>query len=398
MQRNFFTLHKRSLGAACLMATSAVGPGFLTQTAYFTESLAASFGFVIFITFIIDLIVQMNIWRIIAASEMLAQDIANHVFPNLGYLLSFLMVLGGIAFNIGNIAGAGLGIHVITGISTQNGAIISMMIAISIFAIKEGGQIMDRFVQVMGGLMLLVLMFIVFTSHPPLKEAAVQTLFPHRISFLSIITIVGGTVGGYITFAGGHRLLALGIKGTKNLPLVTKSALTGITIANLIRVLLFLTALGVVSHGVNLNPNNPAASVFYHASGNIGYIFFGFILWAAAITSVIGAAYTSVSFILTLHPVFRFRQRQLIVAFIVISSAIFLIVGKPVLLLIVAGALNGLILPIALVVMLIAASKKTIVKSYRHPAILTFSGIFATLLMIYAGAETIFMEFHALTS
>ena len=35
------------LGAAFLMATSAVGPGFLTQTATFTEKLGASFGFVI---------------------------------------------------------------------------------------------------------------------------------------------------------------------------------------------------------------------------------------------------------------------------------------------------------------------------------------------------------------
>ncbi len=60
---------KVMIGAAFLMATSAVGPGFLTQTAVFTEQLLASFGFVVLITIILNLGAQMNIWRIIAVYE-----------------------------------------------------------------------------------------------------------------------------------------------------------------------------------------------------------------------------------------------------------------------------------------------------------------------------------------
>ena len=41
------------LGAAFLMATSAIGPGFLTQTATFTGSLKSSFGFVILVSIIL---------------------------------------------------------------------------------------------------------------------------------------------------------------------------------------------------------------------------------------------------------------------------------------------------------------------------------------------------------
>lgn len=95
------------LGAAFLMATSAIGPGFLTQTTHFTQTLAASFGFVILISIIIDIGAQMNIWRIMAVAEKRAQDIANEVLPGLGYFLAALIVAGGLAFNIGNIAGAG---------------------------------------------------------------------------------------------------------------------------------------------------------------------------------------------------------------------------------------------------------------------------------------------------
>ncbi|MEW9032119.1 MAG: hypothetical protein AB2404_05245, partial [Planifilum fimeticola] len=85
------------LGAAFLMATSSIGPGFLTQTTVFTAQFAASFGFVILASILLDIGAQLNIWRIIAVSENRAQDIANKVLPGLGYLLAFLVVLGGLA-------------------------------------------------------------------------------------------------------------------------------------------------------------------------------------------------------------------------------------------------------------------------------------------------------------
>ena len=74
------------LGAAFLMATSAVGPGFLTQTTVFTQQLLANFGFVILLSILLDLGAQLNIWRIIAITEKRAQDIANDLFFGLGYL------------------------------------------------------------------------------------------------------------------------------------------------------------------------------------------------------------------------------------------------------------------------------------------------------------------------
>ena len=72
------------LGAAFLMATSAIGPGFLTQTSLFTQELVTSFGFVILISVLLDIGAQLNIWRIITVSEQRAQDIANKVLPGLG--------------------------------------------------------------------------------------------------------------------------------------------------------------------------------------------------------------------------------------------------------------------------------------------------------------------------
>ena len=53
------------MGAAFLMASSSIGPGFLTQTAYFTEALWTSFGFVILVSVLLDIGAQLNTWRVL---------------------------------------------------------------------------------------------------------------------------------------------------------------------------------------------------------------------------------------------------------------------------------------------------------------------------------------------
>ncbi|RDY71444.1 NRAMP family divalent metal transporter [Halobacillus sp. SY10] len=377
------------LGAAFLMATSAIGPGFLTQTTHFTQQLAASFGFVILISIIIDIGAQLNIWRIIAVSEKPAQDIANNLLPGLGVFLSVLIVAGGLAFNIGNIAGAGLGTNVLFGISPEMGALFSGVVAVAVFLVREAGKVMDRFAQIAGFVMIALTIFVMFSAQPPVGEAVTKTFVPDTIDFLAIITLVGGTVGGYITFAGGHRLLDAGVKGKEALPQVTKSSVSAIGIASVMRIFLFLASLGVVASGFTLNPENPPASVFQAAAGNVGYKIFGVIMWAAAVTSVVGAAYTSVSFIRTFNKTINKYHKWFIVAFIVISTTVFVSVGEPVKVLILVGSLNGLILPIALGVMLIAAYKQKIVGDYKHPLWLTIFGVLIVIAMSYMGVMSL---------
>lgn len=378
------------IGAAFLMATSAVGPGFLTQTTFFTQSLGASFGFVILVSIIIDIGVQLNIWRVIAVSEKRAQDIANMLLPGLGGFISFLIVLGGLAFNIGNIAGAGLGLQALLGISVINGSIISAALAVAIFMVREAGKAMDRFAQLMGFVMIIVIIYIAITSAPPMAEAAIRTIIPLNIDFVSIVTLVGGTVGGYITFAGGHRLLDAGVKGKEALPSVNTSAVMGISVASLVRVFLFLASLGVISQGLAIDPSNPTASVFQLAAGNLGYRLFGLVMFSAAVTSVIGSAYTSVSFIKSFSPKIREHERLVIIAFILISTLIFVGIGKPVKLLILAGVLNGFILPVTLATILFAAYKKKIVGDYKHPLWLTIFGALVVLIVGFMSVKVLY--------
>ena len=363
-----------SLGAAFLMANSSIGPGFLTQTSFYTEQLITSFGFVIVISIILDFGAQINIWRAITLSGMRAQEIANELVPGLGHILSLLVVLGGFAFNIGNIAGCGLALNILTGISFANGAIISGIVAILIFWINEIGKTLDQLTKFLGILKIGLTLFIVYAAHPPILEAVHHTFIPEKISLIAIVTIVGGTVGGYITFSGAHRLIDAGISGSEHIKFVTKSATTGIIISSFMRYILFLAAVGVVSQGIHLDKNNPAATIFETAGGRWGLFIFGIVLWSAAISSVIGASYTSYSFIKNLKARYLQNERLMISCFIIISTSIFVITGKPKELLLLAGLVNGFILPFALSIMLIAGRKLPILKQFKYPLWIEIAG------------------------
>ena len=188
------------LGAAFLMANSSIGPGFLTQTTVFTQQLMASFGFVILVSFLLDIGAQLNTWRILTISELRAQDLSNKLLPGLGYFIAGLVIMGGFTFNIANIAGCGLGVNVLTGISFQAGAIISCIAALALFWIREMGKMLDNFTRIVGTMKIILTLIIAISSHPPLLQALHHTFVPETISSAAIVTIVGGTVGGTLRF------------------------------------------------------------------------------------------------------------------------------------------------------------------------------------------------------
>ena len=104
-----------------LMATSAIGPGFITQTTVFTAELGAAFAFAILVSILVDIAVQLNVWRVVGVSGMRAQELANTVLPGAGYVLAALVVLGGLVFNIGNIGGTALGTNAMFGLDVKIG-------------------------------------------------------------------------------------------------------------------------------------------------------------------------------------------------------------------------------------------------------------------------------------
>lgn len=379
------------LGAMFLMSTSAIGPGFITQTTTFTDQLKAAFAFAIIASVAVDIAVQLNVWRVVGVSGRRAQDLANSVVPGAGYLLAALDVLGGLVFNIGNVAGCSLGLNAIFGLDVKLGGTISAAVAMGVFLVRRAGVAMDRVVVLLGFVMIALTTWVVLKTQPPAGEALRQAVAPETVDFLVITTLIGGTVGGYIVYAGAHRLVDNGIKGEQYVRQITRSSILGVAITGVMRVLLFLAVLGVVAGGVKLDALNPAGSAFESALGTAGKVIFGVIMWSAAVTSVIGASYTSVSFLKVAGEWVTRWERWVVCAFIVVSTSVFLVAGTtPVKLLIFAGAFNGLILPVGLGLLLwVAGRRRDLMGGYAYPRWLVALGAMAWVLTIYLGYNSL---------
>jgi len=380
------------VGAAFLMAASAVGPGFLIQTSFFTSRYKADFIFAIILSTVVALIVQMNLWRIIGVSGMRGQDIANRVAPGLGYLVALLISLGGLAFNIGNIAGAALGFNILTGIDPSIGAVISGGMCSIIFISKDAGAAMEKSTKILAIILVTLVGYVLFTVNPPASVILHKNLNPENFRNLifPMMTIIGGTIGGYISFSGGHRLIETGLSGENNLKKIDGSACIGVLLSTFIRLMLFFAVLGLITKGVNFHSINPEASSLRHASGIFGYKIFGIIILLASITSIVGSAYTSVSFIKTLFPVVEKNEKFSMIFFTAFSALVMALMGNPVVLLLIAGTFNGIILPVVLAIILLASKNKTVIgKNYKHSEILTLLGFIVVMILWLGGMESL---------
>lgn len=389
------------LGAMFLMATSAVGPGFITQTAEFTMQLGAAFACAILISVIVDIAIQMNVWRTLGVSGLYAQELGNKLLPGLGWALAALIFFGGVVFNVGNIAGAGLGMNAMLGIDATWGGVISVVFAMVIFLSKKAGVALDRLMVICGSVLILLMLYMVFVTQPPVGEAAVQSVAPvlpegEGINDFFFVTtaLIGGTVGGYITYAGAHRLIASGHTGPENAKAMARTSVMGIAVASVIRILLFLAVLGVITTYTTLQStdyDNVAASAFLTVLGEWGLRVFGITFWIAAITSIFGATYTTVSFVTTQKTSPKVKA-YCFAGFLILTCGIFVVLGQaPTTLLIMAGAFNGAVLPLGFAVILTAAWFKqgSLLKGYRYPKWLLVAGTIVWLLTIYMGVNSL---------
>ena len=157
-------------GAAFLMATSAIGPGFLTQTSTFTAQHGAALALVIVLAIIMDMTAQMNIWSVVTVSKMRAQDVANKLLPGLGVIIAILVAIGGLAFNVGNVGGVALGFNAMIGLDQKVGAVVAGCLGIIIFINKNAKTIMDKVATILAAVILVTVLVVAIISEPPLGE------------------------------------------------------------------------------------------------------------------------------------------------------------------------------------------------------------------------------------
>ena len=192
-------------GAAFLMATSAIGPGFLTQTSKFTAQFGTALSLVIVLAIIMDITAQMNIWSVVSVSGMRAQDVANKLLPGLGVVIAILVAIGGLAFNVGNVGGVALGFNAMFGLNEKIGAVIAGCLGIIIFVNKNAKTIMDKVATVLAAVILLTVATVAVISKPPVGEAVSSLAQLGNAAALLILPVTLG-----VMLIAGHNKRIVG--------------------------------------------------------------------------------------------------------------------------------------------------------------------------------------------
>lgn len=378
-------INKVSLGASFIMATAAVGPGFITQTAAFTIRLGVGMFAVVLISILIDILIQLNIWKTLIYNNLRFSEFAKSVFGKGGTLMVGSLVLGGLLFNIGNIAGLVMGWQWATGWSAFSGIVFSLGLVTVIFLVRSANRLVDVFAQVVGVCMLGLLLYSGFKTEVPWPEFKQTEAYASGFDLFAILTLVGGTVGGYISYAGAHRFLDSGIFGRASAKAVSQSARRGILISGIIRILLFLVVLGTIYQFPEIRDHpSPAGEVFERGLGETGRRIFGMLLWCASITSLVGCTYTSISFVK--NPGLK-SNKWWPIFFLAGSIFLYLTIQNPSGLLVWAGTLNAWVLPISIGMILVYTKKHH--HQYQPPLVQRVALLCTALLLAFAAVYTL---------
>ncbi len=129
------------------------------------------------------------------------QDVANKVLPDFGYVVAFLIVAGGLVFNIGNVGGGALGFNTLLGLApTTARYYLAGAIAVLVFLFKNALKAMDTLTKVLtwrthDRCYLCSDPHCSSTSWLCIKKETVAPSAPMGDIFPAILTLLGGTVG-----------------------------------------------------------------------------------------------------------------------------------------------------------------------------------------------------------
>ena len=156
-----------ALGAAFLLAASAVGPGFLIQTTRFSAEGGQPFFYAVLLVTLADIVTKANIWSVVGAAGLTGAQIADRVQKGLGTVLTVAVVIGGLAFNTGNIGGAALGLSAVSGVPERVGVLVCATLAAGVFCFRGAKRITDVLAVVFGGIIVCAVFAVCVKTQPP---------------------------------------------------------------------------------------------------------------------------------------------------------------------------------------------------------------------------------------
>lgn len=381
-------------GPGMIITASFVGPGTVTTM---TQG-GAGFGYSLLWAVIFSIIATIALQEMVARLALVTneglgeaiRDIFNHHLLKI-ITVWFSMVavaVGCAAYISGDLLGTSLGAAYLVDIPEH---LIAPVIGIIILLIGLKGsydlieKVMTVLVLIMGVIFITTVIVIQPDFGAVLKGAFVPSI-PNG-SLLTVIALIGTTVVPYNFFIHATSIHER-FNGIKDLKIVRIDTILAIGLGGLISAAILITA-GTLIEGREVKSLVELSEPLKPILGDFAPLFMSIGLFSAGLSSAIaspmGAAAT-ISSCLRWKGGVKSKKYRLVFAIVIFIGIITSSLGfEPLEVLLIAQALNGIILPLIAVLIFIILNKKNMMGKFANGIVLNIIGIFVVLVVSFLG-------------
>lgn len=381
-------------GPGMIITASFVGPGTVTTM---TQG-GAGFGYSLLWAVIFSIIATIALQEMVARLALVTneglgeaiRDIFNHHLLKI-ITVWFSMVavaVGCAAYISGDLLGTSLGAAYLLDIPEH---LIAPVIGIIILLIGLKGsydlieKVMTVLVLIMGVIFITTVIVIQPDFGAVLKGAFVPSI-PNG-SLLTVIALIGTTVVPYNFFIHATSIHER-FNGIKDLKIVRIDTILAIGLGGLISAAILITA-GTLIEGREVKSLVELSEPLKPILGDFAPLFMSIGLFSAGLSSAIaspmGAAAT-ISSCLRWKGGVKSKKYRLVFAIVIFIGIITSSLGfEPLEVLLIAQALNGIILPLIAVLIFIILNKKNMMGKFANGIVLNIIGVFVVLVVSFLG-------------
>lgn len=376
-----------------VISAAFIGPGTITTALKAGSNNQLDLIWAVLFSILACIILQESVSRITITSgltlgEAIQQKYGKTGILNFNKLLTLAVIFGCIAYQAGNITGAVRGVQL-----ALNGPKTGIVLSIFFFAFSlmwiERIKLITGILSIMVSIMALLFLFLSLKTDYTLSDLSLSFIQP-RIpdsSSLLIIGLIGTTIVPYNLFMGS------GLSRNKDLKSTRFGLISAILLGGLITILIVITGT-IIQGGFSFDT---ISSTIESKTGTWGKYAFAIGLFAAGFTSSVTAPFAAAITARTLIPNSNIKQQKSIYRLtwiIVLSIGTFFsfLDYHPVLVIILAQAINGLILPFVGISIFFVINDKQIIKGNNRNSLLA-----NIILLLIVGIVIFLGIFHLLT-
>lgn len=390
----------KAVGPGAVVTASFIGPGTITMA----SQAGASFGYSLLWTLVFSIIMTIILQEMAARLGIVTgEGLGNAILKSIknptlrtvsAYLIGGSILLGSLSYIAGDLSGTSLGVEQLVNLPMQ---VIGLIVGIIVLFLVglDSMKILENFLTFLVAVMAVVFITTMFVAKPDLGELA-QGLIPQfpENSNLIIISLIGTTVVPYNFFI--HAGNAHQNFNKDELELSKFDTVFSLSIGGLITAVILITA-GTLMRGMPITSAADLSVQLEPLLGEWAAIFMAIGLISAglssAIASPLGASYTLAGLFgwEATNADKRFKWTN--IAVVIFGIFINTLGIEPMVIIQVAQALNGIILPIVAIYLVYVTSNAEIMGDYKNSRWQTILGALVCLVTVVLGANAIWSVF-----